>query len=106
MTPRDFAYWLQGYMEVHGTTPTDEQWQVIQDHLKLVFVKVTPDRQKAKPHDEDVKKSPLDIDFDEILKRTQRDNDKWPTPTWNPYPPYEVTCSNDGMAFCISRTAC
>lgn len=44
MTAEQFAYWLQGYSEIAGEAPTAEQWQVIQDHLKLVFEKVTPAR--------------------------------------------------------------
>jgi hypothetical protein len=44
MTPEQFAYWLQGYSEIAGDAPTKEQWQVIQDHLKTVFHKVTPER--------------------------------------------------------------
>lgn len=44
MTPEQFAYWLQGYAEIAGTQPTPEQWQIIQDHLKEVFCKKTPDR--------------------------------------------------------------
>lgn len=42
MTAEQFAYWLQGYSEIAGTAPSPEQWQVIQDHLKLVFDKRTP----------------------------------------------------------------
>jgi len=43
MTTEQFAYWLQGFSELTGgTPPTAEQWQSIQDHLKTVFVKVTP----------------------------------------------------------------
>lgn len=40
-----FAYWLRGYTEItNGAYPNATQWQVIQDHLNEVFVKVTPDR--------------------------------------------------------------
>lgn len=42
MTPEQFAYWLQGYAEIGGPTPTPEQWQIIKDHLALVFQKKTP----------------------------------------------------------------
>ena len=47
MTPRDFVYWLNGYLElgdaeISGIPPL--QVQMIQDHLKLVFQKETPDR--------------------------------------------------------------
>lgn len=37
MTPRDFCYWLQGYIEVHGEPPNREQWQKVKNHLGLVF---------------------------------------------------------------------
>lgn len=44
MTPRDFAYWLQGYMEMENPTSlNEEQTQIIKDHLKLVFDKQTPE---------------------------------------------------------------
>lgn len=44
MTSEQFAYWLQGFVEVSDTDqPTPHEWQVIRDHLKTVFVKVTPD---------------------------------------------------------------
>ena len=44
MQPQDFCYWLQGFSELVGTNPTKEQWIIIQDHLNLVFNKVTPNR--------------------------------------------------------------
>ena len=48
MTPENFAYWLQGLLEGNpqilkdGLTAT--QTRIIQDHLNLVFNKVTPER--------------------------------------------------------------
>lgn len=51
MTTEEFTYWLQGALELNpnmleeGMTP--EQVQTIQDHLDLVFDKVTPDRFKV-----------------------------------------------------------
>lgn len=42
MTSEQFAYWMQGFVELNGASPTDEQWQSIKDHLATVFVKVTP----------------------------------------------------------------
>lgn len=45
MNTEQFAYWLQGYSEITGgRIPNETEWQIIQDHLKLVFVKKTPDR--------------------------------------------------------------
>ena len=38
MTSRDFAYWLQGYLEVADPKKIDEkQLKVIKNHLNLVF---------------------------------------------------------------------
>jgi hypothetical protein len=39
MTSRDFAYWLQGYFEIHGKADslTPEQVEMIKRHLALVF---------------------------------------------------------------------
>lgn len=45
MEPRDFCYWLQGVIEsrgIHGLT--NEELTMVEDHLKLVFKKVTPER--------------------------------------------------------------
>ena len=57
MSPEAFCYWLNGYCELDGAHPTPEQWKSIQEHLKLVFNKVTPEVNKEpKPlSTEDVK---------------------------------------------------
>lgn len=49
MTSEQFAYWLQGFVELNGSEPTPEQWQSIKDHLKTVFVKVTPEVRQIGP---------------------------------------------------------
>lgn len=42
MTPENFVYWLQGYIELSKEkTLTSEQMQVIQEHLNLVIQNVT-----------------------------------------------------------------
>lgn len=43
MTPEQFVYWLQGFLELTGTTKIDD-WQAktIKEHLATVFTKVTP----------------------------------------------------------------
>jgi len=44
MTPEQFCYWLQGYMEMSEAEKLDEkQVKIMKDHLALVFMKVTPD---------------------------------------------------------------
>lgn len=43
MSPEQFAYWLQGFVELNkGAPPTPEQWTSITEHLGTVFKKVTP----------------------------------------------------------------
>lgn len=38
-----FAYWLQGFVEMNkGKKPTKQQWEMIKDHLNLCFRKITP----------------------------------------------------------------
>lgn len=45
MTPRDFCYWLQGFLEVGRPETLDAtQVQQLRDHLNLVFEQVTPER--------------------------------------------------------------
>lgn len=59
MTPEQFVYWLQGYMEIHHPSCikpsemglTEHQVQIIKDHLKTVFDKQTPIRQIYKTSD-------------------------------------------------------
>jgi hypothetical protein len=41
MTTERFCDWLQGYVEISGETPNAQQWEVIKEHLGLVFNKVT-----------------------------------------------------------------
>lgn len=46
MKAQDFCYWLQGFVEMNPSAMlTLTQWQIVKDHLKLVFEKETPDRQ-------------------------------------------------------------
>lgn len=42
MKPENFAYWLQGYIEMtDGNRPTKQQWRMIKEHLQLCFDKRT-----------------------------------------------------------------
>jgi hypothetical protein len=85
MTPENFAYWLQGFVELtQGQTPNPAQWKSIQEHLGEVFKKVTPPvgvEQKIT--------APADADWDKFFRdwRVQRPNDfaQWP---------YTVTCTS------------
>ena len=43
MTAEQFAYWLQGRMELlPNQLPTEAEWRMIKQHLATVFYKVTP----------------------------------------------------------------
>ncbi len=47
MTHENFCYWIQGFNEINGgKAPTVKQWEIIRDHLNLVFNKVTPNRSR------------------------------------------------------------
>ena len=41
MNSESFTFWLQGYVELNGETPTPAQWELIKEHLALVFNKQT-----------------------------------------------------------------
>lgn len=47
MNEHDFCLWLQGFAELSPSLgqPSPEQWKSITEHLKTVFVKVTPEVQ-------------------------------------------------------------
>ena len=41
MDSEAFTYWLQGFVELSGDRPTEQQWDLIKKHLQLVFKNVT-----------------------------------------------------------------
>jgi hypothetical protein len=47
MEPLQFCYWLQGFAEVGSLPPNSQQWEIIKDHLQLVFDKKTPEYKSA-----------------------------------------------------------
>jgi hypothetical protein len=55
MTPEQFAYWLQGYVELIGNRPSEARWKAIKEHLATVFVKVTPEVGQKPPKSPDDK---------------------------------------------------
>lgn len=43
MSPENFCYWLQGWLEIQNpSSASAEQLQEVKNHLALVFTKVTP----------------------------------------------------------------
>ena len=63
MTPEQFCYWLQGFVESDGDLPSERQWKSINAHLQTVFKKVTP---QAGPS----------LDLGKVLQDRARQN--WP----------------------------
>lgn len=44
MTPRDFVYWIQGFLEIQNPDKINaEQVQIIKEHIRLVLTKETLD---------------------------------------------------------------
>lgn len=54
MTPEQFTYWLNGFIEIQDSVPTPEQWIIIKKHMGLVMHKPSP------------------VDFQKILQPSQR----------------------------------
>lgn len=56
MTPEQFTYWLQGFIEINDPkTIGEKETQIIKDHLATVFNKVTPN---YKPNDTGIWRGP------------------------------------------------
>lgn len=71
MSPENFVYWLQGYMELSNPDNLAlEQVQVIRDHLNLVFDKQTPERK---------------IDLEKLFERTPKKKDLSSQNDYNPF---------------------
>ena len=65
MTPEQFTYWLQGFIEINDPkTIGEKETQIIKDHLCTVFNKVTP---KYKPNDTDIWKGPYIQDLQNVI---------------------------------------
>ena len=56
MTPEQFTYWIQGFIEINDPkTIGEKETQIIKDHLATVFNKVTPN---YKPNDTGIWEAP------------------------------------------------
>lgn len=84
MTPDQFTYWLQGFVEMNGgKAPTKQQWQIIKDHLKLCFNKVTPHYPPF-----GIRHGLIDATNPVAIGTAPVD------PMW---PPYKITCATSGV---------
>lgn len=92
MNSETFTYWLQGFVEIANTdTISEKQWQIIKDHLKLVFDKKTPDRtQEELNYISRVTSpsTPLPTDYKKLSDLIGKEFE------WNKdlKPPYTITC--------------
>jgi hypothetical protein len=101
MNEKEFIMWLHGYLEISGAnTLGEEELQVIKDHLKEFFVKVTPERHKA-PKDKSVP--------DPSRWPGRRVNGDWPLIPINPYvpnyippnvDPNRIICQEPAVTYC------
>ncbi|QJW56160.1 hypothetical protein HL670_03049 [Serratia plymuthica] len=48
MTPEQFVYWLQKFVEVNGESPNDVQWNLIKKHLQMASIKILNIQQMRK----------------------------------------------------------
>ena len=70
MTPEQFSYWLRGFFELSGQTVLNAaQCKMVQEHLDLVFTKVTPEL--------DATDTCKDVNpFDKIVEEVQKEQKK------------------------------
>ncbi|QYW06583.1 hypothetical protein uav_052 [Pseudomonas phage UAVern] len=87
MTPEQFCYWLQGFVELNPNAMlTLTQWQIVKDHLAQVFKKETPDRRIPLP----VSPRPTESVLDRLLD-TPFKQPSWALPNTQ-WPPGTVIC--------------
>jgi len=62
MSPENFVYWLNGFLEIGGPTALNPiQVQIIKDHLDLVLDKKTPIRLVLPASDSELVPLPLPL---------------------------------------------
>lgn len=90
MTPEQFVYWLQGFMEINDPVAIDSlETQIIKDHLAMVFEKKTPDRKNNDFGGEFNPSQPPFHPYEQIT----------PLNSYWSLPPYEVTCTSSGFEY-------
>lgn len=67
MTPEQFTYWLQGFIEINDPkTIGEKETQIIKDHLSTVFNKVTP-KYKLKDTNTNIWRGPYIQDLQNMI---------------------------------------
>lgn len=51
MSPEQFCYWFQGFVELNGSIPNQQQWDSIVEHLGTVFNKITTETSTKIPQE-------------------------------------------------------
>jgi hypothetical protein len=100
MNEKEFIIWLHGYLEISGAISLGEnELQVIKDHLKEFFVKVTPEKHQA--FKDKSKPTPLP-DYWPIPVPAQ-----WPSmpaypyiPPIPPIDPNKIICQQPSVTYC------
>lgn len=95
MTPEQFCYWLQGFIELAGNDLEQinaARIQVIRDHLDLVFNKVTPDRRQTLNEEIDKAKGKKKRTLEETIKEIERTQDDV---YCNPFDPHRRGSADD-----------
>lgn len=88
MTPEQFAYWLQGYVELtRNAAPDEAQWKSICEHLSKVFVKTTPQVGPAVAHPAVTPKS-----LEDAIRRFNEQRPAVPTWPFSPGSQPTITC--------------
>ena len=80
MSPQDFCYWLQGFLEMGNPKEMNEgQVKMLKNHLGLVFVNVTSDLPQESSPEEPKKEILTDAaaDVRSRVERVMKDADFW-----------------------------
>lgn len=81
MSANHFISWLQGFIEISNDSTVDQnQWNLIKEHLQLVFEKVTSELDPNDPPQEDSTSESTNInDIIEAIERAkEREDVIWP----------------------------
>lgn len=82
MEAEQFCYWLKGYVELDGSLPSEDKWNMIIQHLDLVFLKLTPKLGQRRLQMEDIIKE---------LERRKNTGDMYPNRTIDS-PKLDIIC--------------
>jgi len=101
MTAETFMTWIKGFIELaEPTSLTTQQWNVIKEHLQLVFTKVTIE---TVDDDDDGVDPEAWKEFKKLIEEKKDSPNPWKNPDpYKPAPPYiaPITPFNPGEVIC------